>query len=366
MKLKIMRTILLTGATGFLGGVILKKLIAKFPDTKIYCIVRPIKNQLVERRLKEYISNSNIHVISGDISLPKLNLSVKDYQYYVENIDTIIHSAASIKFNAPMKYLEKHNIFATDEMVKLAKIIGEKQKKKATFIHISTAYQAGKSDAFISEIFTPKPLEGFKNNYEESKWICEQHIKSNLSKVHFIVLRPSIILASETGKCSANGVGIDVFELINKKSRKLPSVVPVTKKLRLDFVTVDYVANSCIELLNVIDNIPNGCIFHLSDSNGGMTAKKGIDISYKSLGIKLFGINIKIVKRIVEILSKFTNLISTRDKKIMDNYLDYFGTNPTFETKNLSFYLQKEIITTTSEEIYRSAIKYWVENIHKS
>lgn len=40
----VMNTILLTGSTGFLGKFILEKLTTKFPQSSIYCLVRPKKN----------------------------------------------------------------------------------------------------------------------------------------------------------------------------------------------------------------------------------------------------------------------------------------------------------------------------------
>ena len=334
-----MKNILLTGATGFLGKVIVEELVEQFPVSSIYCLTRSKGELSAKERIQSIIKAENVNALEGDITEDKLGLSEMDYKFCVENIDTIVHSAASTKFNAPMDFLEKHNINATNEMIALANEIAVATEVKPFFVYVSTAYQAGKSNFCVEEKFFLKPVLGFKNNYERSKWLTEQLIQQQLETCQFTIVRPSIIMAYESGKCSADGVGIGVFGLLNKKSRIFPSPVPVTKELLLDFVTVDYVAGSIVDIIAVKDTIPNGTIFHLTDVNGGMSGKAGIPISNKAFGIKLFGVNVNIVKYILNVLMKFTNLVSARDKRVLDAYLDYFGTNPTFETKNLSLFL---------------------------
>ncbi|MEE9438705.1 MAG: SDR family oxidoreductase [Saprospiraceae bacterium] len=360
-----MNNILLTGATGFLGKVILELLTIKFPKANIYCLARSQDDLTAKERIKAIKDSEKINTIEGDITMERLAMSNNDYQYCRNNIDVIIHSAASTKFNAPVEYLESHNITATKELIILAERIKETSNVTPFFIYVSTAYQAGKSNNLVEEKFTDQPILGFKNNYEESKWLSEQLIKSRLGSCQFAIVRPSIIMAHESGKCSADGVGIAVFGLLHKRSKTLPSPIPITKKLFLDLVTVDYVAQSIVDIVKYKDSILSGTIFHLTDVNGGMSGKSGIKLSNKLFGTKFFGVNTDVVKTVVKFLVKYTKFISYRDQKVLTAYLDYFGVNPTFETKKLSLILDKKVDTLKSKEVYQRAVKYWIANIYQ-
>ena len=55
------KTILLTGATGFMGTVVLEKFIRILPDfKKMYILIRPKKSATIEERLGNQILNKEI------------------------------------------------------------------------------------------------------------------------------------------------------------------------------------------------------------------------------------------------------------------------------------------------------------------
>lgn len=104
--------ILITGGTGFLGKVIIEKLLRSFEVNNIYLLVRSKKGRSSEDRLQDIIqspvfkNNRNadfpnkkqIHIINGDISLEKLGLSEKDEEFLWNNIDLVFHSAACVRY----------------------------------------------------------------------------------------------------------------------------------------------------------------------------------------------------------------------------------------------------------------------------
>lgn len=45
-----------------------------------------------------------LHVIEGDISADKLGMSFEDYDKLRQNVNIVIHSAASVNFNDPLRY----------------------------------------------------------------------------------------------------------------------------------------------------------------------------------------------------------------------------------------------------------------------
>jgi len=112
------KTIFLTGATGFVGKVILEKFLRSLPDVKrIYILVRPKRGvQIMDRVMKEIFQSpcfektrelphflqmikDKIYPIQGDICKDNLQLSDADRQMLIKDLDIIINCAASVDFN---------------------------------------------------------------------------------------------------------------------------------------------------------------------------------------------------------------------------------------------------------------------------
>lgn len=52
------RNVFITGATGFMGKVLVEKLLRSIPDIgTLYCLVRPKRNKTVEERKEEFLSS---------------------------------------------------------------------------------------------------------------------------------------------------------------------------------------------------------------------------------------------------------------------------------------------------------------------
>lgn len=45
-----------------------------------------------------------LHIIEGDIAADKLGMSLEDYDKIRQNVNIVIHSAASVNFNDPLRY----------------------------------------------------------------------------------------------------------------------------------------------------------------------------------------------------------------------------------------------------------------------
>lgn len=61
-----------------------------------------------------------IKPISGDCMLPELGLSEQDAQTLQDNVDIIIHSAATVRFNEPLSTATRINVESTMDLIKLA------------------------------------------------------------------------------------------------------------------------------------------------------------------------------------------------------------------------------------------------------
>ncbi len=194
-----MSRILLTGATGTIGSILLPLLIKK--GHKITCIIRPKKNQKPFDRLisllSEYPELKGITVMSGDVTKPFSGLSDTDLSSLNGKIDKILHCAASIKFDKSEEYeTKKTNIAGTQNLLNIANNIGVKE-----FHYISTAYIAGDSESFSEE--DRYIGQKFNNPYEESKFVAEELVRAftDMANIKFSIYRPSVVVGdSFTGK----------------------------------------------------------------------------------------------------------------------------------------------------------------------
>lgn len=64
-----------------------------------------------------------ITIISGDCSLPGLGISADERETIMENVNIVLHSAATVRFDEKLKMAIAINVHGTKEIIKLAKEI---------------------------------------------------------------------------------------------------------------------------------------------------------------------------------------------------------------------------------------------------
>lgn len=129
------KNILLTGSTGFLGKVILNKIVSSLSEfNKIYLLVREKKGVSIEERMRKiFDSYSFIHfkrkfvdnesfeqflkeriiLINGDLTIPHLGIPEMQRKDVIENVHILINSAASVKFDDKLKKALEINYFGS-------------------------------------------------------------------------------------------------------------------------------------------------------------------------------------------------------------------------------------------------------------
>ncbi|MGI9122770.1 MAG: HAD-IB family hydrolase [Rubrobacter sp.] len=156
------KKILLTGGTGFLGTALVEKILRSLPDLgRLYLLVRPSRGKSAAKRfekdvlgaaafrgLRERLGDDfedrvskKVSVLEGDVHAPSLGLAEQDLAELSREVDVVIHSAASVIFDAPLDAAVDSNVRGTLGLLKLART----WEKRPLFMHISTAYVAGTS-----------------------------------------------------------------------------------------------------------------------------------------------------------------------------------------------------------------------------
>ncbi|KAL6446629.1 hypothetical protein ACFW04_001253 [Cataglyphis niger] len=225
------QSIFLTGATGFLGKVLIEKILRCCPNIgEIFILMRPKKGLSLNERLEKMLNlpiydklreeqPSNIRkliAISGDISQENLGLSAVDRQILIEKVTIIIHNAASVKFNDSLKYAILTNTRSTRDIC----ILAENMKNLIALVYVSTAYAhlenpfieekvyppiadwrklikvAETLDEHILNVFTAKCLDKIPNTYIFSKKLSESIIQEYSAALPCAIVRPSIVTSS--------------------------------------------------------------------------------------------------------------------------------------------------------------------------
>uniref|UniRef100_A0A0A1XHC5 Fatty acyl-CoA reductase n=1 Tax=Zeugodacus cucurbitae TaxID=28588 RepID=A0A0A1XHC5_ZEUCU len=225
------KSILITGATGFMGKVLVEKLLRSCPDVKnIYLLIRskkgvdPLtrKDQFLKCVIFNKILTENpdivnkIQVIKGDILEQNLGLSANDTNELISNVEIIFHCAANVRFDQPLRPMVQMNVVGTLKLLQLA----EKMAGLQVIIHVSTSYcQCNESvleeraypapqnpydiikmveemsDDALQEI-TPRLLNGLPNTYAYSKALTEDLMCRFGKKLPIVITRPSIVTAA--------------------------------------------------------------------------------------------------------------------------------------------------------------------------
>jgi long-chain acyl-CoA synthetase len=170
-------TVLLTGATGFLGAHIAFRLV-KETNHDIAALVRAEDREAALRRLSrawwdwpeliQALGGGRVKIITGDVSEPHLGLGEANYNDLVGTVTHIIHTAADLRLDAPLNELRKTNVNGTANVLQFAQDV-HRDHGLTRLSHVSTAYVAGGKTGAVPENSLTDTY-GFYSNYEVSKY----------------------------------------------------------------------------------------------------------------------------------------------------------------------------------------------------
>jgi len=182
--------------------------------------------------------------VEGDISEPQLALSAADLALVQQQTTRVFHLAAVYDLAVPEELAMRVNARGTRNVVELARTLPHLRQ----FHHVSTCYVAGKREGAILETELRHDA-GYRNYYEESKYLAELEVESAKSDLPVTIHRPAVVCGdSKTGE---TGKYDGVYYLINYLLR-WPSVLSTINignhKVSLNLVPVDFVVDAMAAL----------------------------------------------------------------------------------------------------------------------
>ena len=257
-------TIFLTGFPGFIAGKLVERLAKS--GTRFLLLTEKTQIANADELAKEIARNTNtspenFKIIKGDITLENLGMSAEDYKDVFENATDVYHLAAIYDLGVKKEKAFKINVEGTRNVNELIKVLPNLRR----YNYISTCYVAGKRTGEILE----SELEhdaGFRNYYEETKYLAEIEVEKLKKNYPVTIFRPSVVVGDSEAGETAKYDGI--YSLINYL-RMAPNVLRIVNvgnsAVRLNLVPVDFVVKSIAALAT--DENAVGKTIALADQN---------------------------------------------------------------------------------------------------
>ena len=162
------KAVMVTGGTGFLGTALVEKMLRSLPALgRLYLLVRPSREKGAKERFEKDVLSSaafsslreelggafaervaeKVRVLEGDVHAESLGLGPEELLELSREVDVVIHSAASVVFDAPLDAAVSSNVRGTLGLLGLAK----QWEKRPLFMYVSTSYVAGTQEGLIRE-----------------------------------------------------------------------------------------------------------------------------------------------------------------------------------------------------------------------
>ena len=211
------RTVLLTGATGFLGRYLALEWLQRMDlvDGTLICLVRAKSNEDAHQRLDKTFDNGDpkllrhfqelaadhLEVLAGDKGEADLGLDQQTWQRLAETVDLIIDPAALVSGVLPYSQLFEPNVVGTAELIRLALTT-----KLKPYAYVSTASVGDQIEpsAFTEDadirVISPTRTNDDSNGYGNSKWAGEVLLReaNDLCGLPVTVFRCDMIMADTT------------------------------------------------------------------------------------------------------------------------------------------------------------------------
>ena len=226
--------VVLTGATGFLGKELLRRLLDSSAVQVIHCIAVRDPDKL------SAFDSPKLRIYRGDLRSPICGLSQEDGESIFAQADVIIHNGADVSFLKSYQSLRSANVTSTKELFRLA-------TPHRIPIHYISSVAAGRITGeptfYEVSLASHPPPVGWKDNYAASKWASEVFLEkaAHQTGMPVWVHRPS----------SITGEGVPDSDIMHNLMifSMLTGTVPRSDKWKgvMDFISVEKTAEGILD-----------------------------------------------------------------------------------------------------------------------
>jgi thioester reductase-like protein len=255
------RTVLLTGATGFLGPFLLNSLVRQTP-ARVVALVRAGSAEDAAARLHSALRRAGfdpaaigdrVQVIMGDLEQPGLGLGAAQWERLAHHVDAIYHNGALVNYLFDYERMRAANVGGTREVLRLAA-----DGRPKVVNHISTTFIFGWSARpVLFETDENPEMARLDFGYSQSKWVSERLVaKAGAQGLPVRIFRPALITPSVDGRGGAFDITMRLLTFMIRHG------VGVTAGNQVSLTPVDVAAANIVAISSALETV--GGTFHVT------------------------------------------------------------------------------------------------------
>lgn len=255
-------TIFITGFPGFLATRLVRRLARK--KARFILLSQPALMETARAAVKGIahdtgVDAENLKIVPGDITEPNLGLSPQEAEVARHEITSIFHLAAIYDLAVDCAVASHVNVEGTLNVNQFAKTVSHLQR----YNYVSTCYVAGKREGLILENELHHH-EGFRNHYEETKYLAELEVQTLKSELPVTIYRPSVVCGhSQTGETAKYDGIYYLIHYLRKWPGGLTLLNIGNRAVCLNLVPFDFVVDAMVALAK--DDRALGATVQLAD-----------------------------------------------------------------------------------------------------
>jgi len=250
-EIPVVKRVLLTGGTGFIGPFLMKSLLEQ-TRAKIHVLVRCSDEEQGRQRLKAAMESmgpcepalmemfeDRVVPLCGDLGQQNLGLTQDVWDLLANEIDTIFHNGATVNYLFNYDRMREANVLGTNEVLRMAF-----EGRPKEFNYVSTTFIFGwavKSVLYETDMNANMELLDF--GYSQSKWVAEQVVFDARNRgLSTRVFRPALVSPS------VNGGGNNFDIAVRLVAFMVNHGIGVDTLNQVSFVPADVVANNIVAI----------------------------------------------------------------------------------------------------------------------
>ena len=241
------QTIFITGFPGFIAERLVKHL-AKL-NARFILLVQPsllsrARSDVARIAAATGTDAANFSIVAGDITEENLGMSAVDADRARNETTTLFHLAAIYDLAVARDLAMRVNLDGTRNVNKFARSINDLWR----YHYVSTCYVAGRREGIIMETELLHDA-GFRNHYEETKYLAEMEVETLKSELPITIHRPAVVCGdSRTGETAKYDGIYYLIHYLRKWPGGLTLLNIGNRDVRLNLVPVDFVIDSMVML----------------------------------------------------------------------------------------------------------------------
>ncbi|MGA6954001.1 MAG: thioester reductase domain-containing protein, partial [Candidatus Acidiferrales bacterium] len=247
----VVKRVLLTGGTGFIGPFLMKSLLEQ-TRAKIYVLVRSSDEKQGKQRLRNAMESigpcgvglvemfeARVIPVCGDLGQPKLSLTQDEWDLLASEIDTVFHNGATVNYLFNYDLMRDANVLGTNEVVRLAF-----EGRPKEFNYVSTTFVFGWAvKSVLNETDLNENMELLDFGYSQSKWVAEQVVVDARNRgLSARIFRPALVSPSVTGGGNNFDIAVRLVAFMVNHG------IGVDTLNQVSFVPADIVANNIVAI----------------------------------------------------------------------------------------------------------------------